>query len=151
MSIGVYKIKFAGRWFSVFAIVYMIVFAVSGAWRDILITNPIIPVRVGECVIRRLSNCRGVNLEDTDLTDGCLSRVDLTDADLRADNLAGSLLKDAIFCNATMPDWSANNSGCTRRHVSWKRLTILSYRGSDMTHDEIFDLSKCGSTRAYFQ
>ena len=57
---------------------------------------------------------RGANLEHAVLVDVYLSKADFTDANLRAENLGGSLLKDAIFCNTTMPNGSTNNSGCTR-------------------------------------
>ena len=74
------------------------------------------------------SDLRGANLEDADLTDVYLAKADLTDANLRGAHLAGVLLKDVVFCNTTMPDGSTNNSGCTRLHVPWKRLTYYPIR-----------------------
>ena len=60
------------------------------------------------------ADLRGANLEDADLTDVYLAKADLTEANLRGAQLAGSLLKDVVFCNTTMPDGTTNNSGCTR-------------------------------------
>ena len=56
------------------------------------------------------TDLRCINLERADLVDTYLSRTDFTEANLRAENLAGSLLRYAMFCNTALRDGSINNS-----------------------------------------
>ena len=96
-------------WAAALAVVYSILFVASGSWRAFLVANPIIPVRVGDCVIQRPTVCHDANLEQAQLVRANLREANLRGADLRAADLRRANLRGADLRAANLR--KANLSG----------------------------------------
>ena len=105
-------------WAAAFTVLYVILFVASGSWHVFLVGNPILPVRVGDCVIQRTTVCQDANLEQAQL-----ARAALRGSNLLKVNLSGSNLWHADLRGANLTD--ANLSWANLRYTNLREAILI--------------------------
>ena len=129
-----------------FAAVYVILFVASGSWHVFRVGTPIVPVRVGDCVIQRKTVCYEANLKQAQLARASLYRAKLIKANLSGSNLWHADLRNANLTGANLIGadlWYTNLRSAILINAKLQRANLVNadLNGADLSGADLFGAS----------